>query len=714
MLTRMLSVSIAKALICCASLLVSATAALAASSVVVERIEVDGKAVAQLANVSMLATGSEVPVVQNLGEKDTVAERMQIIVQARTVITLKSSNGNTITLQPGSRFTVRHVGDDGESYTLDDGSASFDVVKALNFFNVNYRKFLAIVKGTKFSVEVEPEKEIRFAVTEGTVVVEREERVLITAPGKDPQTSELTVHDALQAGKRNTAAYRLGVSSYLRKFNTFEGAEEFFRRQLEQDELSGDSALIATSLINFARILSATGKSELANSPAQRARRVAGQATQLQLDALSILAGIDLDKGRVEQSRQYLQEALTLISSSGNASRDPCLACIQLNMGETYQRPEEYGQAIPWYESALETIGTPLTFEQTRYASLAYYGIARAHFSSGRASISLEYGRKAQLMLEALFEGQFNPALAATYGTMARIYRALGEYRMAVTSADRALKQFQRLFPDERHFSVAAAYQLLAEIKLATDDIESGATALQRVQSILDTVDPEATMDLWPLLHSALSDVEWRRGNGEAAIAHATIALDLSLRQAKTKGLYTSARMYFRLGELYVRTGDCDAAIKTFESSMALLDANFPSAHELAAATRRSAARALVRLNRPHDALDYYLETIIRLKRQHATPLHRSIALAQFEAADTARLATGWQVAIPYFEEALSTFVRLSPDRPSEEIAQLQARLFLAWTALGDEQKANYYIREAQATRDRLDAQAQSANRKEP
>ena len=155
MITRNLRFFIAKALMYCASLLGSATVALAASNVMVERIEVDGKAVAQLANVSMLAVGSEVPTVQTLREKDTVAERMQIIVPARTVVTLKSSNGNTITLQPGSRFTVRHVGDDGESYTLDDGSVSFDVVKALNFFNVNYRKFLAIVKGTKFSVEVE-------------------------------------------------------------------------------------------------------------------------------------------------------------------------------------------------------------------------------------------------------------------------------------------------------------------------------------------------------------------------------------------------------------------------------------------------------------------------------------------------------------------------------------------------------------------------------
>ena len=81
MITRNLSFFIAKALMFCASLLVFATAALAASSVMVERIEVDGKAVAQLANVSMLAVGSDVPTVQTIREKDTVAERMQIIVR---------------------------------------------------------------------------------------------------------------------------------------------------------------------------------------------------------------------------------------------------------------------------------------------------------------------------------------------------------------------------------------------------------------------------------------------------------------------------------------------------------------------------------------------------------------------------------------------------------------------------------------------------------
>ena len=511
------------------------TSASAAPGLTVTAIQRDGAASVSVPDVMLRSKGVATAQVGTLVLQQELQDGVEIIVPTRTVITLKSSNGNTITLQPGSRFTVRHVGDDGESYTLDDGSVSFDVVKALNFFNVNYRKFLAIVKGTKFSVEVEPEKEIRFAVTQGTVVVEREERVLITAPGKEAKTSDLTVHDALQAGKQDKATYCLGVSGYLRKFNTYEGAEEFFRMQLEKDELSGDNARIVDSLLNLAIVLRDVAKPKLAIPLLERAGSLAGHATRPQIDSLTVLATIYTRERKLEQAREFLELALTLFSSADNALPLTCLACIQRAMGNTFSAEQRYDQAIIWYERSLQTIGPPISKEQYLSASDVHHSIAWAHADAGRPSAALKYAQKALGIRESMYDRRAHPELVSSYKLLSFIYRQLGDYREATNQTEKALQQ-----------------------------------------------------------------------------------------------------------------------------------------------------------------------------------LKRNEALLQFEAADAARIAQGWQAAIPYFDAALNAFMRLTSDDHGEEVARLQTRLFLAWTALGDEQKANYYIREAQATRDRLNARARSANRKEP
>ena len=689
------------------------TVASAAPGVTVVGIQVDGATAVAINDFTLRRTAGGDLVRQTLTLQNNLDSGVEIIVPARTVITLKSSNGNTITLQPGSRFTVRHVGEDGESYTLDDGGVSFDVVKALNFFNVNYRKFLAIVKGTKFSVEVEPEKEIRFAVTEGTVVVEREERILIAAPGKESTTSELTVHDVLQAGKRDAVTYRLDLDAYLRKFNTYEGAEEFFRIQLEQDELSGDTARIVDSLLNLGFVLRVQGKRELAIQLLERTRVLAGYATRPQIESLRDLASIYTDKREPERARDHLQLALTSFRAAGSALPTISLARIQIAMGYTYLEPGDYEQAIIWYERALETIGLGQSREEILEASIAHSYVASANFFAGRNSIALERGRKALLMAESLFENQHRLHLVNLYQLMSKVYISIGNYRDACTQAEKALQQTKRLFPDDRHLRTAQAYFPLAECKIELNEFDSAAYALQRSRLILEAIDPRQGTGLWRSWHFRFRELELRRGNDTLAIDHAVRALEFSAAFDKDVPSLETAIMHSKLGEVYLRVGDYVGAGRSFEDSLAILKKFFPN-DLLAALTLRLAARALLALNQPVQALDYYRQAIARRERQQETRVHRLIAALQLEAADAARMAQGWQAAIPYFEASLNTFTRLQPDKPGDEVALLQARLFPAWTALGDQQKANQYAREAQATRDHLDAQARAATSKEP
>ena len=132
-LTSLSCPSLWRAMTC---LLVSSwlTVASAAPGVTVVGLQVDGATVVAINEFTLRRMSGSNLERQTLTLKDNLESGVEIIVPARTVITLKSSNGNTITLQPGTRFTVSYVGEDGESYTLDAGGVSLDVVKALNFF----------------------------------------------------------------------------------------------------------------------------------------------------------------------------------------------------------------------------------------------------------------------------------------------------------------------------------------------------------------------------------------------------------------------------------------------------------------------------------------------------------------------------------------------------------------------------------------------------
>lgn len=484
--------------------------------------------------------------------------------------------------------------------------------------------------------------------------------------------------------------------------------------QLEQDELSADNPRIVDSLLNFAVVLRAIAKPQLAIPILERALAQAGDAVRPQIDALTDLASIYSGDRKTERAREYLQRALTLFSSAGNAIPLTCLACIQQTMGNTFYAEYRYDHAIIWYERSLETIGLVRTNAQYQSASGVYYSIARAHVEGGRPSIALEYARKAQRMRETMYERRTHPDLVSSYQLLSDIYRKLGDHRGAATQTEKALQHLRRLFPNERHPQVAANYWSLGESRMYANELNSAADALQRSRHILEVIDPETKSRIWPALYRALGELEQRRQNYSLAAEHAVRALDLSIANDNSAPSPLTETLRVGLGEKYFYMGDYVRASKTFEDSLAIQNKFFPDANELAAVTLRSAARALLAVNRPVQALEYYRQAIVRLERQHATLLHRNVAALQFETADAARLAVGWHAAISYFEASLNTLTRLQPDNPSEEVAQLQARLFLACTALGDEQKANHYAREAQATRDRLDAQAQSANRKEP
>ena len=608
MITRNLSVFVAKALMFCASLLVSATAALAASTVMVERIEFDGKAVAQLANVSMLAVGSEVPVVQTLREKDTVAECMQIIVPARTVITLKSSNGNTMTLQPGSRFTVRHVGDDGESYTLDDGSVSFDVVKALNFFNVNYRKFLAIVKGTKFSVEVEPEKEIRFAVTEGTVVVEREVKVSIAEPQEEEIVALFTVRNILEPGSRDAVTYRLSVDEYLKRFETLKDAEDYYRKQLEADETIGGTQRLQDSLVSLGTVLHRIGKSAEALTVYSRALSLVTANDPHRANLLMGIAAAHLTLGRASNALDLYQQADLIVNSINPGRIAVYSAQLANGIASSHLALGQHQLALSKFEEAL-AVANRLSSEAATDAVLSSeIGIAQAARALGQLHKVIEYRKRATATIEALHRYKptdqlIYPYLAAAdilfvlgdkalalayvrkaqslvldiypvgaFPVLTRIYRSLGEFSddetLKLSLYGSALSNALALYPDGRHMSVAQANLLIGRLQFRQGRYSDSQGRYENALLSLRAIYPDEKHLLVSHTYSALAEVHRAlRQNSEAGRAQeraAQLTEALILLGARDD----CAIHYEAAGRDFRRAMDFERAIVNLESAL--------------------------------------------------------------------------------------------------------------------------------------------------
>ena len=217
-------------LLCILTFCIAARAEAAADwALKVVSIECDGRAVDTARPVTIYPPGKEKGETRMLGKGSGIDRGAEIVVPLRTVLFLISANGNSIRLTPG-RYRVNVVSGDGESYTVLLGQAFFKVIKKLNFFNVGYQSFYAFVPGTEFAVAVDPEKEIRFSLTEGKLVVQREVKVKIREGDK---VAQLIASEVLSQGRKTEVSYRLGVEEYLREFKTYKDAEDYFRRQFE-------------------------------------------------------------------------------------------------------------------------------------------------------------------------------------------------------------------------------------------------------------------------------------------------------------------------------------------------------------------------------------------------------------------------------------------------------------------------------------------------
>jgi len=371
-------------------------------AVQVVSIEIGGKT-ADRTEMEIVAPGKDKAEKRTLRTGQGIEQGTLLVVPQRTVLVLQSKNGNRHRLQPNTRFRVNVVSPEGESYSVRAGQVLFSVIKALDFFSVDHDKFYALVRGTEFAVAVEPQKEIRFNLIKGRLVVQREVKVRILEGDK---VAELTAGEVLEQGKKTQVSYRLGVEEYLKEFKTFQDAEEYYRRQLQDDEKSGQYERILLGLNDLGLILDRLGKPREAIGYYERAFQAARQ-------------------------RRDQPWETTLLN----------------NLGEAWRQLGDPKKAIDYFTRALE-IDRRVYGEQHPNVATDYNNLGAAWDALGEHKKAIDYYTRA-LEIDRRVYGEQHPNVATDYNNLGVAWDALGEHKKAIDYYTRALEISRSIYGDD-------------------------------------------------------------------------------------------------------------------------------------------------------------------------------------------------------------------------------------------------------------------------
>ena len=460
--------------LCCVS---ADAAAQGGQAVTVRAIHVDGKLVQTVDGVRMTAPGAT-PAKRVLATNDPVPPGTVIEVPDRTVLKLVTSNGTEITLLPNSRTKLNAVSANGESITQILGEAWFKVTRALNFFEVAHDRFLAAVKGTEFKVAADG-REIQFDWIAGHIKVSREVKVTIAGA---PEGEPVTVTEDVSA-EHPRLRYQLNVDEYLRDFKTYRDVEEYFRKQVEEEESSGDQTRTLQAWANLGTALVTIGKAKDAIDYFDRSL-----ALHLQMYPDGVHPAIAADYASLgiaysdsvdaRKAIGYFDQALALLHRLYPDGVHPQIAVNYTNLGAAYAKVGDPRRAIDYFEQSLALLPKLYSGPDGVYpgvvpdaavaANLGNLGGEYGKLKEPRKAI--EYFDQALAIHLKLYPDGLHPDVAADYNNLGVQYLSLGDLVKAADSYDRALGLLLQLYTDGAHPSIAMVYKNLASVWRARGD----------------------------------------------------------------------------------------------------------------------------------------------------------------------------------------------------------------------------------------------------
>ena len=461
-------------------------------------------------------------------EGERFADDTVIAAPARTTLMLESSNSNRLRLLPGSRLRVLAGSQMGEEFGQEDGQSFFDVKRALNFFNVRHGRFQAIVKGTRYSVTVIPEKEITFAVELGSVRIEREGKLRIDEGGKE---RTITVSETLKAGE--SRSFRLDIDEYLAYFKHYGEAEAYYRKNLEADRLSGDPERIEIGLNQMGIALDTLSKyresisyfDELRQSVIKRHPGGVHADIATSLHNLGV-AYTDLSgTANLERAIGYYDESLKIYRQLYPGGVHANIANNLNNLGLAYARLGGTGnleRAIGYHEESLK-------IRRQLYPGGVHADIAGSLNNLGAAYWTLGgtdnlqraigYWEESLNITRQIYPGGVQADIAKSLNNLGVAYRGLGgtaNLERAIGYYEESLKILRHIYPDGVHSDIAQSFGNLSYTRIFVGQYT------------------EALRDAREALQIA-PDKLWIRTNE----AHALLLMD---REAEALAIYTLCR----------------------------------------------------------------------------------------------------------------------------------------------------------------------------
>ncbi len=389
------------------------------------------------ARIIQPARGAEVEVRLRVGA--ALSTEIEWQVPAKTVVRLRSRNGNIIVLEPNTVFRAAAVSDQGEVYSLCEGRGFFSVRNPLSFFNVVCKRFVALVRGTEFSVTAQPGASIQFDVTEGRVLVTRDVKFRLEGADAtlDSVESELLAADCRRstaAGAcKSSARYPLNEDEFLpRRFSSYEDALQFFRAQAGEARAARNYSALQSGLFGAGIVLQRSSK--LSQALAYYGEAL--QAAQAEHDrkreawALNNIGLAEFDLGRYASAIDYQQQALAL--------RQALYRGDHRELADSYNNLAIAHYALDHYCRALELHGKALAMRRVLYRGGAHNDSAQSlsnmgavYFDLGRFAQAADYHEQALALRKELYRSGNHPDIASNRYNLGKAVQELGELARA-------------------------------------------------------------------------------------------------------------------------------------------------------------------------------------------------------------------------------------------------------------------------------------------
>ena len=380
-----------------------------------------------------------------------VAEGTEIGVPARVVVVLQTANGNRIELAPDSRFAAARVSPGGEVHTVLEGNVRFDVRRALSFFNVEFDRFVALVRGTVFEVQASAGGESALQVENGRVAVQREVPTLMQDTGRQVEMLEQDLLDAKAQARQQWPAMEA-----TRRYGHSEQALMLYTRDLKQATQRGDRDGQMAALNNMGLTWLARGKPESALNYFGRMLVMAQEAQNepWRARALNNIGAAALERGDLKGALSHLEAALAVNRALAPRSAQRRMAQVEGNLGLVWRRLGEPGRAREYTERSLQA---NLQLAQGRDSAAVARNLESLGNLETDLAVAAQFHRRALQMRERLYGDSPHPELASSHLNLGLLAARSGDDRSAAESYASAVAVLEKLFAARPHAQLADA-----------------------------------------------------------------------------------------------------------------------------------------------------------------------------------------------------------------------------------------------------------------